>query len=68
MSPPFEKLESHVEGMWRELLGNDLSLYDLKPVSVIPGFPVHDVEAVLSAEVPPQENGDLSRAVSRPCI
>ena len=32
MSPPFEKLEAHVEGMWREILGDDLSLYDLKPV------------------------------------
>ncbi len=32
MSPAFEKLESHVEGMWREILGDDLGLYDLKPV------------------------------------
>ena len=43
MSPPFEKLESHVEGMWRELLGSDLSLYALKPVRVMPGCQLHGV-------------------------
>ncbi len=32
LSPAFEKLEAHVEGMWREILGDDLSLYELKPV------------------------------------
>ena len=32
MDPPFEMLEAQIEGLWREILGNDLKLYPLKPV------------------------------------
>lgn len=32
MDPPFETLESQIEGMWRELLGDELSLYDMPEV------------------------------------
>ncbi len=32
MDPPFEALESQIEGMWRELLPNDLSLHPMPQV------------------------------------
>jgi hypothetical protein len=32
MDPPFEALEAQIEGMWRELLGDDLSLYTMPEV------------------------------------
>ena len=42
MDPPFETLESQIEGMWRELLGDELSLYDMpqvcgRPQRCLPG-------------------------------
>jgi hypothetical protein len=35
MDPPFETLESQIEGMWRELLGDELSLYDMPEVCAL---------------------------------
>ena len=32
MDAPFEALEAQIEGLWREILGNDLKLYPLKAV------------------------------------
>lgn len=38
MDPPFEALESQIEGLWREILGNDLKLYPLKQVRPLQGL------------------------------
>ncbi len=32
MDPPFEALESQIEGMWRELLQDNLSLFPMPKV------------------------------------
>lgn len=32
MDPPFEALEAQIEGMWRELLGSELTLFPMPEV------------------------------------